>query len=236
MNDIQRLRQTELAQLRAANTVQTGAPTQAEAAHAVASAGVLRAVAAVSGSVTGRPGAGFGLPRMAPSESRRKTGFWFGTMPRARAEDSRALGVDACSTTWVRTASCSASTACSCCNSLIWNAPWANEVLITNMATKPIPRSPVTKRMNTPRLARSGRNGDTNRKFGRACLRACAPRVAYSVASALFGSRSTVGSGVTTCLRAAELMPPPALLLEYEPMPISGCWQALFHQRFPPPG
>lgn len=40
MNDIQRLRQTELAQLRAANTVQTGAPTQAEAAHAVASAGV----------------------------------------------------------------------------------------------------------------------------------------------------------------------------------------------------
>ena len=40
MNDIQRLRQTELAQLRAANTVQTGAPTQAESAHAVASAGV----------------------------------------------------------------------------------------------------------------------------------------------------------------------------------------------------
>ena len=40
MSDIYRLRQTELAQLRAANTVQTGAPTQAEAAHAVASAGV----------------------------------------------------------------------------------------------------------------------------------------------------------------------------------------------------
>ena len=40
MSDIQQLRQTELAQLRAANTVQTGAPTQAEAAHAVASAGV----------------------------------------------------------------------------------------------------------------------------------------------------------------------------------------------------
>ena len=40
MNDIQRLRQTELAQLRAANTVQTGAPTQAAAANAVASAGV----------------------------------------------------------------------------------------------------------------------------------------------------------------------------------------------------
>ena len=40
MNDIQRLRQTELAQLRAANTAQAGAPTQAEVAHAVASAGV----------------------------------------------------------------------------------------------------------------------------------------------------------------------------------------------------
>ena len=40
MSDIYRLRQTELAQLRAASTVQTGAPTQAEAAHAVASAGV----------------------------------------------------------------------------------------------------------------------------------------------------------------------------------------------------
>ena len=40
MNDIQRLRQTELAQLRAANTVQTGALTQTAAANAVASAGV----------------------------------------------------------------------------------------------------------------------------------------------------------------------------------------------------
>ena len=40
MNNIQRLRQTELAQLRAANPVQTGAPTQTAAAHAVASAGV----------------------------------------------------------------------------------------------------------------------------------------------------------------------------------------------------
>ena len=40
MNNIQRLRQTELAQLRAANPVQTGAPTQTAAANAVASAGV----------------------------------------------------------------------------------------------------------------------------------------------------------------------------------------------------
>jgi hypothetical protein len=40
MNDIQRLRQTELAQLRAANPVPTGAPAQAKVAHAVASAGV----------------------------------------------------------------------------------------------------------------------------------------------------------------------------------------------------
>ena len=40
MNDIQRLRQTELAQLRAANPVQIGAPTQTAAANAVASAGV----------------------------------------------------------------------------------------------------------------------------------------------------------------------------------------------------
>jgi hypothetical protein len=40
MNDIQRLRQTELAQLRAANPVPTGALTQAEMVHAVASAGV----------------------------------------------------------------------------------------------------------------------------------------------------------------------------------------------------
>ena len=39
MSDIQRLRQTELAQLRAANPVQTGAPTHAEAAYAVAPAG-----------------------------------------------------------------------------------------------------------------------------------------------------------------------------------------------------
>ena len=40
MNDIQRLRQTELAQLRTANAVPTAAPTQAVVAHAVAPPGV----------------------------------------------------------------------------------------------------------------------------------------------------------------------------------------------------
>ena len=40
MNDIQRLRQTELAQLRAATPAQIGAQTQTEASNAAASAGV----------------------------------------------------------------------------------------------------------------------------------------------------------------------------------------------------
>ncbi len=40
MKDIQRLRQIELAQLRAANPAPSGAPTQAELTQAVASAGV----------------------------------------------------------------------------------------------------------------------------------------------------------------------------------------------------
>jgi len=40
MNDIQRLRKNELAQLRAANLAQTGAPGQAEPKQAVAPAGV----------------------------------------------------------------------------------------------------------------------------------------------------------------------------------------------------
>ena len=40
MNDIQRLRQTELAALRAANRVQSGSPAQSEPGQAVAPSGV----------------------------------------------------------------------------------------------------------------------------------------------------------------------------------------------------